>query len=172
MFSKTPRPALGPNQPPTRMVQWVISPGVKRPERETDDSLPTRAEVKNEWSYTSTPIYAFMAFTGTLHLSLVLLILGGNLGSFYFRFSSLIRCYKNYTNTVIKIVLWIFWFCYVFSSLVYTSEICVRMLYLFFFRIFSNNFNIHFGFLGYSHSVICVCVKRVLCYTSGCLSAV
>jgi hypothetical protein len=34
-------------------------PGVKRPEREADQSLPSSAEVKNAWSYTSTPQYAF-----------------------------------------------------------------------------------------------------------------
>jgi hypothetical protein len=29
--------------------------GVKRPGRETDNSPPSKAEVKNAWSYTSTP---------------------------------------------------------------------------------------------------------------------
>jgi hypothetical protein len=29
-------------------------PGVKRPVREADHSLPSSAEVKNAWSYTST----------------------------------------------------------------------------------------------------------------------
>jgi len=33
--------------------------GVKRPRRETDHSPPF--EVKNEWSYASTPPYVFMA---------------------------------------------------------------------------------------------------------------
>jgi hypothetical protein len=27
-------------------------------------TLPSSAEVKNEWSYTSPPLYAFMAWTG------------------------------------------------------------------------------------------------------------
>jgi hypothetical protein len=36
-------------------------PGVKRPEREAEDSPPSGAEVKNVWSYTSTPQYVFMA---------------------------------------------------------------------------------------------------------------
>jgi hypothetical protein len=40
-------------------IQWV--PGVKRPGRETDHSLPTSAEVKNTWIYTSTPPYVFVA---------------------------------------------------------------------------------------------------------------
>jgi hypothetical protein len=36
--------------------------GVKRWEREADHSLPYNAEVKNAWSYTSTPPYTFMAW--------------------------------------------------------------------------------------------------------------
>jgi hypothetical protein len=35
-------------------------PRVKRPVREGDYSLPTSAEVKKTWIYTSTPPYAFM----------------------------------------------------------------------------------------------------------------
>jgi hypothetical protein len=35
---------------------------VKRPGREADHYLPTSAEVKNGWSYTSTPQYAFMTW--------------------------------------------------------------------------------------------------------------
>jgi hypothetical protein len=38
-----------------------LSSGVKRPERETDHSPPTSAEVKKTSIYTSTPPYAFMA---------------------------------------------------------------------------------------------------------------
>jgi hypothetical protein len=37
-----------------------ISLGVKQPGREADHSPPFSAEVKNAWSYTSTPQYAFM----------------------------------------------------------------------------------------------------------------
>jgi hypothetical protein len=37
-------------------------PGVKWPGREVEDSPPSSAEVKNAWSYTSTPLYAFMAW--------------------------------------------------------------------------------------------------------------
>jgi hypothetical protein len=33
----------------------VLSPEVKRPELEDDHSPPSSAEVKNTWSYTSTP---------------------------------------------------------------------------------------------------------------------
>jgi hypothetical protein len=38
------------------MVNWRI----KWPEREADHSSPFSADIKNEWSYTSTPPYAFM----------------------------------------------------------------------------------------------------------------
>jgi hypothetical protein len=37
-------------------------PGVKRLVREADHSPPSSAEIKNEWSYTSTPQYVFMAW--------------------------------------------------------------------------------------------------------------
>jgi hypothetical protein len=38
-------------------------PGVKRPGRDVDHSPPFGAEVKNEWSYTSTPLLPLNAFT-------------------------------------------------------------------------------------------------------------
>jgi len=37
---------------------------VKLPENEVDHSPPSSAEVKNEWICASTPLYAFMAWTG------------------------------------------------------------------------------------------------------------
>jgi hypothetical protein len=40
---------------------------VKRPGREADYSPPTSAEVKNAWSYTSTPQYVFMAWCLVKH---------------------------------------------------------------------------------------------------------
>jgi hypothetical protein len=39
-----------------------ISLGGKRPGREADNSPPSSAEVKNAWSYTSTPQYDFVAW--------------------------------------------------------------------------------------------------------------
>jgi hypothetical protein len=56
------RPALGPIQPP---IKWV--PVIKRPEREADHSPPSTAEVKNEWSCSSTPPYAFVAWCSVKH---------------------------------------------------------------------------------------------------------
>jgi len=50
---------LGSTQP----IQWVpgaLTLGVKRPGSESDDSSPSGAEVKNAWSYISTPQYVFM----------------------------------------------------------------------------------------------------------------
>ena len=38
---------------------WGTFPGVKRPGRDADYSPPTIAEVKHEWSYTSTPCLCF-----------------------------------------------------------------------------------------------------------------
>jgi len=46
---------LEPTQPLIQCVPWAFSPGVKRPVREADHSPPSNAEVKNAWSYTSTP---------------------------------------------------------------------------------------------------------------------
>jgi len=48
---------------------FIVCRGVKRPGLEAVDSLPTSVEVKNEWSYTFTPSFAFMTFAGTSVLS-------------------------------------------------------------------------------------------------------
>jgi len=56
-FAITSRQSLGPIQPPTH---WVS--GIKWPERESIHLHPSSAEIKNAWSYTSTPPYVFMAW--------------------------------------------------------------------------------------------------------------
>jgi hypothetical protein len=61
LFSTMSRPVLRPTQPPIQWVQGFLSLGVKRPVREADHSSPSSTEVKNAWSYTSTPQYVFMA---------------------------------------------------------------------------------------------------------------
>jgi hypothetical protein len=63
-FFLTPasRPVLGPIQLPIEWVPEAVSLGVKLSGREADHSPPSTAEVKNAWSYTSTPQYAFMAW--------------------------------------------------------------------------------------------------------------
>jgi hypothetical protein len=48
--------------PPIQWTPWAISLGVKRPGSEADHSPPPSAEVKNAWSYTSTPQYVLMAW--------------------------------------------------------------------------------------------------------------
>jgi hypothetical protein len=62
LFTTVSRPALGHTRPPIQWVPGTLSLGVKRPECEADHSPATSAEVKNAWSYTSTPKYAFMAW--------------------------------------------------------------------------------------------------------------
>jgi hypothetical protein len=54
LFSETSRLALGPTCRPRRSL-----PRVKQPRREIKHSPPSSAEVKNEWSYTSTPAIWF-----------------------------------------------------------------------------------------------------------------
>jgi len=53
--------ALGPTQPSIQWVTEALSPGVKLQERESDRSPASTAEVKNAWSYASTPPYDFNA---------------------------------------------------------------------------------------------------------------
>jgi hypothetical protein len=55
LFTTASRTALGPTHPPIYWVPGALSLGVKRPGREADHSPPSSAEVKNAWSYTSTP---------------------------------------------------------------------------------------------------------------------
>jgi hypothetical protein len=54
-FATVSRMALGPTQPPTQWVPETLFLGAKRPGREADHSSGSSAEVKNAWSYTSTP---------------------------------------------------------------------------------------------------------------------
>jgi hypothetical protein len=59
------RSPLDPSQPPT--IQWVsASPPPPPPGEWFDHSLLSRAEVKNEWSYTATPLHTFMMSTVTI----------------------------------------------------------------------------------------------------------
>jgi hypothetical protein len=47
--------AVVSTQPPIQWIPGALSLGVKRPVRQADHSPPSSAEVKNTWSYTSTP---------------------------------------------------------------------------------------------------------------------
>jgi hypothetical protein len=49
LFLTASRQALGPTQPPTHWIPEAPTPGVKL------TTHPPSAEVKNAWSYTSTP---------------------------------------------------------------------------------------------------------------------
>jgi hypothetical protein len=62
LFTTASRTALGPTQPPIQWVPGTLSLGVKRLGREADHLRPSSVEVKNAWSYTSTPQYAFMVW--------------------------------------------------------------------------------------------------------------
>jgi hypothetical protein len=72
VFTTVSRPILGPTPSPIQLVPGAPSLGVKRPGCEADHSPPSSAELKNAWSYTSTPQYTFMAWclvkkgTGTI----------------------------------------------------------------------------------------------------------
>jgi hypothetical protein len=67
LFATAFRPALGPTQPPVQWVPGALSPGVKRPGREANQSPPSSVEVKNAWRYTSTPQYGFMTWCLVKH---------------------------------------------------------------------------------------------------------
>jgi hypothetical protein len=55
LFTTASRTAPRPTQPPIQWVPGVLSLRVKRPGREAYHSPPSSGEVKNAWSYTSTP---------------------------------------------------------------------------------------------------------------------
>jgi hypothetical protein len=55
LLTTASRLVLGPTKPPIQWVSGALSLGVKRPVPEADHSPPSSAEVKNAWSYTSTP---------------------------------------------------------------------------------------------------------------------
>jgi hypothetical protein len=61
LFVTASRLSLGPTQPLIQRVPGALSPGTKRPGRETGSSPPDSAAIKNECSYTSNSQYVFMA---------------------------------------------------------------------------------------------------------------
>jgi hypothetical protein len=60
----------GPGSHPTSYTvgNWCFSSGTMRPERDADNSSTSIDEAKNEWSYASAPLHAFMACLGTDNL--------------------------------------------------------------------------------------------------------
>jgi hypothetical protein len=67
LFTTASRPGLRPTQPPIQWVPGAFSLEVKRPGLEGDHSHPSSVEVKNAWSYTTTPPYIFMAWYFVKH---------------------------------------------------------------------------------------------------------
>jgi hypothetical protein len=67
LFTTASRTALEPSQPPIQWIPGAFSLGIKWLGREPDHSPPSNAEVKNAWSYTSTPQYVFMAWCLVKH---------------------------------------------------------------------------------------------------------
>jgi hypothetical protein len=63
IFSPPCRPdrLWGPHSLLSNEYAWTLSPGIKRPLREADHSLPTTADVKKSCVYTFTPPYVVMA---------------------------------------------------------------------------------------------------------------
>jgi hypothetical protein len=55
LFATASTSAQGPTQPPIHWVPEALSPGVKRPGREADNSPLSSADVKNAWGYDSLP---------------------------------------------------------------------------------------------------------------------
>jgi hypothetical protein len=55
LFATASRPVLGRTRTPIECVPGALSPGLKWLGHEDDHSPPSSPEVKNAWSYTSTP---------------------------------------------------------------------------------------------------------------------
>jgi hypothetical protein len=61
LFSRKSGMWLGPTQPPAQCVARGLSPGVKKPGHEADNSPPSSAEVKNGGAIPPSLPYLFMA---------------------------------------------------------------------------------------------------------------
>jgi hypothetical protein len=61
LFATVSRLALGHTQPSIQWILGTLTPRVKQLGHKADYSPPSSAEVKNAWSYASTPPYIFMA---------------------------------------------------------------------------------------------------------------
>jgi hypothetical protein len=64
LFSKSSTIALPPKQAPFQWVQGALSVGLKRSGRKRNRLSASSPPVKNEWSYTFTAAYAFIARRG------------------------------------------------------------------------------------------------------------
>jgi hypothetical protein len=59
----------GPPQPPIQQVPGTLSPRVQWPGYDADHSSKTRTNIKDEWSYYSSSLYAFIACIDSVLLS-------------------------------------------------------------------------------------------------------
>jgi hypothetical protein len=66
-FATASRLALVPSHPPIQWVPGTFSLGIRWPGRDANHSPPVNAEVKNEWSYTSSLPYVFMPWCIVKH---------------------------------------------------------------------------------------------------------
>jgi len=82
LFTIVCRPTLGSTQLPIQWVRGALSWGIKWPGHVAENLSPSDAEVKNAWSYMSTPPYNFMTWwliKQGIHLhGVVLTFRGGN----------------------------------------------------------------------------------------------
>jgi hypothetical protein len=62
LFAIASRLAMEPSQPLDQLVPGALSYGVKWTWHKADHLPPPSVEVKNMWSYTSTPEYVFMVW--------------------------------------------------------------------------------------------------------------
>jgi hypothetical protein len=62
LFATAPVRLSGPPRLLSHEYRMLLPKVVKRPGHEAYNSPPSSAEVKNAWSYTSTPQYDFMAW--------------------------------------------------------------------------------------------------------------
>jgi len=65
LFCAAFRLVVGLIQPPIHWLLGILSLVILQPERKAKYSSPSCTEVKNDWTYTTTPSYAFTASTGT-----------------------------------------------------------------------------------------------------------
>ena len=65
MLSKASGPSPGSTQPPIRFLTDVVSSELRLPECDALHLLPSSANAKNTWRYTSIPLNAFLAYSET-----------------------------------------------------------------------------------------------------------
>jgi hypothetical protein len=67
LFATPSRLTLGPTHPFIRWAPGALSPWLKMPGHEADDSPSHRAKFKNAWNSTSTPQYEIVVWYSIKH---------------------------------------------------------------------------------------------------------